>query len=86
MVLEPAQLKALLDFLDEELAKSGCDETLRLTLAWAREHHVASEGLKESLAYFRGGCDCEVLANVDPETQVNGWPSYLARFSQSRPL
>ena len=80
MVLEPEQLKALLDYLDERLPVDGCDHTLRLTRAWASAHAVDFDELVKSVEHFGGGCDCEVLANVDPQTQVDGWPSYLARF------
>jgi hypothetical protein len=80
MVLEPEQLKALLDHLDVELPKSPCDHTLRLTRGWAEANSVDADALAESLFHFGGGCDCEVLANVDPETQVDGWPVYVERF------
>jgi Protein of unknown function (DUF2695) len=80
IVLGPEQLKAMLDDLDEQLPKRGCDHTLRLTLGWATAHAVEPEDLKASVAHFGGSCDCEVLANVDPQTQVQGWPSYLERF------
>jgi hypothetical protein len=80
MVLAPEELKALLDYLDEQLPKHGCDHTLRLTHGWASAQGVDPEAVGASTAHFGGGCDCEVLANVDPLTQVQGWPSYLERF------
>jgi Protein of unknown function (DUF2695) len=82
MVLDPDQLESLLKFLDKQLPESGCDHTLALTLDWASDRGVEPEALTESLAHFGGGCDCEVLANVDPRTQVGGWPSYLERFDE----
>jgi hypothetical protein len=78
--LAPGQLKSLLDYLDVQLPVEPCDHTLRHTETWAAEHAVAADELADSLAELGGGCDCEVLANVDPLTQVHGWPSYVARF------
>jgi Protein of unknown function (DUF2695) len=80
MILQPEQLMALLDHLDQQLPGAGCDHTLRLTRRWATDHEIDGERLAESLSHFGGGCDCEVLANLDPETQVAGWPTYRARF------
>jgi hypothetical protein len=82
MVLEPAQLKALLDHLDESFPRAGCDHTLRLTRAWALDHDVDPDTLEKSVAHFGGFCDCEVLANVDPDTQVDGWPRYMREVAQ----
>jgi hypothetical protein len=80
MVLEPAQLKDLLDHLDEALGRTDCDHSLRLTHAWAVENGIDEDALEESVFHFGGGCDCEVLANVDPQTQVDGWPRYLELY------
>jgi hypothetical protein len=80
MILEPAQLKELLDHLDESLTHLDCDHSLRLTRAWAAENGIDEDALAESLFHFGGGCDCEVLANVDPQTQVDGWPRYLELY------
>jgi hypothetical protein len=76
MILEPRQLKALLDQLDERLPTEGCDHSLRLTRAWAEENAVDPDALEQSVSEFGGGCDCEVLVNVDPQGQVQGWPRY----------
>ena len=80
MVLEREWLKGLLDYLDRELPEAGCDDTLRLARRWAADHGVDAQRLEDSVLHFDGGCDCEVLADFDPETQVDGWPSYVARF------
>ena len=65
-----AGLSALLDPLDTELGVRGCDHTFTATEAWlaAREHDLAR--VIEGLRTLGGGCDCEVLANIDPETHV----------------
>lgn len=76
MVLEPRVLAALLNHLEERLSRDPCDHTLRFTRTWADVNGVDPDALERSVAHFGGGCDCEVLANVDPETDVDGWPRY----------
>jgi Protein of unknown function (DUF2695) len=78
MILAPAELRALLDHLDGELPRHGCDHSLRLTFGWADRSGKDRDALQESLAHFGGMCDCEVLANVDPETTVGTWARYRA--------
>jgi hypothetical protein len=82
MLLEPEQLRALLDYLDRALAEEGCDHTLRLTGRWAAQKEIDTEALAGSLAEFGGGCDCEVLANVDPLTGLERWPAYERLFER----
>ena len=77
MTLTPEQLKALLDHLDESLGTTPCNYSLDITRAWA-----AANGVDSSVGHFGGGCDCEVLANVDPQTQVDGWPRYLELYGK----
>lgn len=76
MVLEPDQLRALLGFLDQQLESTGCEHSLRLTEVWAGQNGVELVALRASLAHFGGGCDCEVLANVDPDSRVDTWARY----------
>ena len=70
MVLDRAQLEQLLEHLDEWFPRAGCDHTLRLTRAWARDHDLDPDEVARSAEHFGGYCDCEVLANVDPEDEV----------------
>lgn len=83
MVLEPRQLKNLLDFLDGRLGEERCEHSLRLTADWAAAAGVEWERLEGSVLHFGGGCDCEVLANVDPETRVDTWPRYMQLVTSS---
>lgn len=76
-VLQPSELKDLLDFLDERLGEERCEHSLRLTASWAEAAGVEWEPLEQSVLHFGGGCDCEVLANVNPETRVDTWPRYM---------
>ena len=76
MVLEPAELRALLTHLTAELRAVDCDHTFRLTKAWAGANGQGWARLEPSLAHFGGTCDCKVLANVDPEARVDTWARY----------
>ena len=68
MVLDEEQLNNLLDFLDERLPANGCDHSLRLSREWAASNAVDADMLALSLEHFGGFCDCEVVANVEPES------------------
>lgn len=47
---------------------AGCDDTFRLTAAWARTQGVDDAELQDSLARTSTVfCDCEVLLNVDAD-------------------
>ena len=67
MLLDAESLDDLLDRLDAQLSDAGCDDTLRLTRPWAVDRGLDADAIAASLAEFGGYCDCEVLANVDPE-------------------
>ncbi len=68
MVLDEAQLSDLLDYLGVHVAEAGCDHTLRFTEAWASERGIESSVFVRSVKQFGGYCDCEVVANVEPES------------------
>ncbi|WP_219151400.1 DUF2695 domain-containing protein [Amycolatopsis sp. TNS106] len=65
--LDRAELDALYDWLDERLGAEGCDHSVRLTEMWASEQGVDWPMLREALGDAGGYCDCEVLANTDPD-------------------
>ena len=67
MPLDADELERLLDYLDEHDAEARCDRSLSLTMAWAADNDVEQEPLTTALREFGGYCDCEVLANVDPD-------------------
>lgn len=58
------ELRALLDHLDDSLAE-GCDHSLRFIRAFLRERGLPEETVVPWLVEQGGGCDCEVLANVE---------------------
>jgi hypothetical protein len=63
------QLDDLLKHLDHRLAEP-CDETLVMTRRWAEDHGVPWSRLEIGLHDSGAGCDCEVLANVDPDENL----------------
>src|SRR5579864_7059473 len=73
MCLDPDQLRALLNFLDEQLFHVGiaCDHTLSRTRTWAAKEGLDPERVLESVRSFGGYCDCEVVMNVSPD--LFGW-------------
>jgi hypothetical protein len=73
MCLEPDQLRALLNYLDEQLFRMGvaCDHTLSRTRIWAENEGLEPERVLESVRSFGGYCDCEVAYNVRPD--LFGW-------------
>jgi hypothetical protein len=73
MCLQPDQLRALLNYLEEQLFRVGvaCDHTLSRTRTWAANQELDPERVLESVRAFGGYCDCEVALNVTPE--LFGW-------------
>lgn len=64
MPFPPSTLQRLLNHLDGTLG-AGCDHTLRLTRTFLRGEPVDVEAALAWLAEQGGGCDCEVLANLE---------------------
>jgi len=69
--LSKAQLRTLLDTLDNALAEDSndgasgsCDHTLSRTQAFLTENSLPQDGILDWLRGQGGYCDCEVLANV----------------------
>lgn len=67
MPLEEVQLESLIQWLDTEIQRSGCDHTHKLTRSWLREHGFAPTRTIGSLMALGGFCDCEVALNVETE-------------------
>ena len=62
--LPKSTTKALFDAVDAGLVKTGCDHTLRHTIAFL-QHDLPQEPVIAWLAEHGGYCDCEVIANVE---------------------
>ena len=55
----------LFDYLDEELSEEGCQDDFRLTRAFLESQGCDTEAVLEWLEENSGGCDCEVLGNIE---------------------
>jgi hypothetical protein len=68
-LLFPLVIRERGEHLDHRLAEP-CDETLVMTRRWAEDHGVPWSRLETGLHDSGAGCDCEVLANVDPDENL----------------
>jgi hypothetical protein len=80
MPLSLTQLAALLEHLDGAL--SDCDSTLRLTRAYLAAHGLDEARIVPWLVNRGGGCDCEVLANLDEILPDSAWPARRVRVGE----
>lgn len=55
----------LFDHLDERLQAYGCDDTLRYTVQFLEDNRLPVEPSIDWMQRHGGGCDCEVLANLE---------------------
>ena len=62
-----SELGALFDWLSEHNSADSCDNTLRDTKQFIREHDLPQESTIAWLMENGGGCDCEVLANIEAD-------------------
>jgi hypothetical protein len=67
MPIERKALEELLSWLDEKCQASGCDNTRRFTREWLQKRGLPVATTEFALLAQGGGCDCEVVLNVDPE-------------------
>ena len=63
-------LESLFDYLDERLGETECDDTLRLTLEYAKLKGLDENRLCAWTEKYGGYCDCEVLGNVPDDNPV----------------
>jgi Protein of unknown function (DUF2695) len=75
--LSPELMRAVFDFVDQQLAESECDNTLKHAVHFLSEHHVDADSVVSWLGNLGGYCDCEVLANVE-ERFVEVFPNVSA--------
>ena len=67
MPLEKNELESLLDWLDQTIPKKGCKHDYTLTKEWLSSKPVDTSTTLMALMAKGGGCDCEVVYNVEPE-------------------
>jgi Protein of unknown function (DUF2695) len=72
MPLSLATANALLDFIDEKLPEIGCDHSHKQTAEFCQMNGL-NVGVVVSWAVENGGgCDCEVLANLEDDLEAVG--------------
>ena len=65
------QVIALIEYVGNELhsrdprLSPACDHTLRISKAWCADNSVDADSVLAWLCDNGGGCDCEVIFNVD---------------------
>jgi hypothetical protein len=65
--LEREALEALLSWLDPTLRQYGCDHSPRFAREWLAQHRFPVELAEMALLAQGGGCDCEIVMNVNPD-------------------
>ncbi len=55
----------LFDYLDERLSEETCNHNLDMTEEFLKQRNIPIEEVENWLIENGGGCDCEVLANVE---------------------
>jgi len=73
-----ADLYNLFDWVDEHVIDEGCNHTLRHTRKFIRARGLAEEDIVKWLAEYGGGCDCEVILNVEAT-----WKEYFEKENVS---
>mgnify|MGYP001128463349 CR=1 FL=1 len=68
-ILTKKEAEILLNYLDEILENTPCDNTLRFTKQWLQTNLPAEkiEGVLAEMRVMGGYCDCEVLMNCYEE-------------------
>lgn len=67
MPLEAGELTMLIDYIDKALADTPCSHDLRMTRRWLADRSLPVAATEFALIAQGGGCDCEVLLNVELE-------------------
>jgi hypothetical protein len=62
--LSKQAMREMFDWVDDKL-QAGCDTTLQYTLEFIRGRGLPEEEIVKWLKEYGGGCDCEVIANVE---------------------
>ena len=72
-ILTKAEAEKLLDYLDQILENTPCDNTLRFTKQWLQNNIPAEkfEGVLAEMRTMGGYCDCEVLMNCYEEYDLD---------------
>jgi len=66
MPIPPDALEALIGYVDGRVRDAGCDNTRRFTREWLAREGWPVHPTEFALIAQGGGCDCEVVMNVEP--------------------
>ena len=71
-VLNKTKVRQLFRFLDNELSKVPCDNSLCKTQLWISEHCPPEKmkGILQEIREMGGYCDCEVLLNCYEDYEI----------------
>lgn len=72
MPIERANLEALIDEVDARCGEAGCDHSVRFTREFLARRALPVATTVMALLAKGGGCDCEVVLNVEPESIYPG--------------
>ena len=61
----PELLRALFDFIDQQLGERECDNSLKFAMLFISQRGLEPGNVIPWLESLGGFCDCEVLANVE---------------------
>lgn len=67
MSIQRDELESLIEWLSRKLSAQRCDHSHRLTRTWLSENGYPLAETEMALLSQGGGCDCEVIYNVDPD-------------------
>lgn len=67
MPLEQKEMSELLEFIDKKLSHQGCDHNYKITEKWLETKLHDTSVVLAALLAKGGGCDCEIVFNIDPE-------------------
>ncbi len=65
MPIDRPHLESLIDWLGTEIPKRGCKHDMALTTEWLGKHDCPIHPTLMALLAHGGGCDCEVIFNVE---------------------
>lgn len=67
MPLDEEDLVSMLDWIDEQVQARGCSHNYALAREWLSDKAVDVSVTLMALMAKGGGCDCEIVLNVEPE-------------------
>ena len=66
-LLNRQSVSELIEYVDRNVQASGCDHSYRFSTAWAQQHSINWDDLRDALEASSAFCDCEVVLNLEDE-------------------